>query len=66
MPPETLNEAAAGADAGVSVSNSSFETAGLGNPGLTAPRQIADSSDSVPQGTTDPRQGNKSHLLRSR
>jgi len=27
------------------------------------PRQVADTSGSVRQGTTDPRQGNKSHLL---
>src|SRR2546421_618911 len=42
------------------------ETAGLANPGLTVPWQVADTSGSVRQGTTDPRQGNKSHLLRSR
>jgi len=34
------------------------ETAGLANPGLTVPWQVADTTDSVPQGTTDPRQGN--------
>ena len=33
-------------------------------PGLTVPWQVADTSESVRQGTTDPRQGNKSHLLR--
>lgn len=37
--------------------------AGLTNHGLTVPLQVADTSDSVQQGTTGPRQGNKSHLL---
>jgi hypothetical protein len=34
------------------------ETAGLANPGLTVPWQVADTTDSVRQGTTDPRHGN--------
>jgi hypothetical protein len=38
----------------------------LANHGLTVPLQVADTSDSVRQGTTGPRQGNKSHLLRFR
>jgi len=37
--------------------------AGLANHGLTVPLQVADSKQSVRQGTTGPRQGNKSHLL---
>jgi hypothetical protein len=32
--------------------------AGVTNHGLTAPSQVTDTSDSVQQGTTDPRQGN--------
>jgi hypothetical protein len=34
------------------------ETAGLANPGLTVPWQVADTTDSVRQDTADPRQGN--------
>jgi hypothetical protein len=34
------------------------ETAGWQNSGLTVPWQVADTTDSVRQGTTDPRQGN--------
>ena len=33
---------------------------------LTVPLQVADTGNSVRQGTTGPRQGNKSHLLRFR
>jgi hypothetical protein len=42
---------------------SSLDAAGLANHDLTVPLQVADTSDSVRQGTTGPRQGNKSHLL---
>ena len=35
----------------------------LANLGLTVPLQVADTRYSVRQGTTGPRQGNKSHLL---
>jgi hypothetical protein len=37
--------------------------AGLANHGLTLPLQVSDTKHSVRQGATDPRQGNKSHLL---
>ena len=41
----------------------SADAAGLTNHDLTVPLQVADTSDSVRQGTTGPRQGKKSHLL---
>jgi hypothetical protein len=37
---------------------SSPDAAGLANYGLTVPLQVADTSNSVRQGTPDPRQGN--------
>src|SRR5215831_14773084 len=42
------------------------DAAGRASHGLTVLLQVADTSDSVRQGTTGPRQGNKSHLLRFR
>ena len=45
---------------------SSPDAAGLANHDLTVPLQVADTSGSVRQGTTGPRQGNKSNLLRFR
>src|SRR5258708_20432885 len=48
------------------MSRAKFARAGLANHGLTVPLQVADTEDSVRQGTTGPRQGNKSHLLRFR
>ena len=36
----------------------SFRNGWPGKPGLTVPWQVADTTDSVRQGTTDPRQGN--------
>lgn len=35
-----------------------FAFSGLANHGLTVPLQVADTSNSVRQGTSDPRQGN--------
>src|ERR1700739_3880707 len=39
------------------------DAVGLANHGLTVALQVADTGHSVRQGTTGPRQGNKSHLL---